>query len=36
MKLQEAVVIGGGLAGSEAAYQLAQRGVPVQTCSVTR
>ncbi len=30
MKLQEAVVIGGGLAGSEAAYQLAQRGVPVR------
>ena len=29
MKLQRVTVIGGGLAGSECAWQLARRGVPV-------
>lgn len=28
--MEEAIVIGGGLAGCEAAYQLAQRGIPVR------
>lgn len=28
--MEEAIVIGGGLAGSEAAYQLAQRGIAVR------
>ena len=32
--MQPVIVIGAGLAGSEAAWQLAQRGIPVQLCEM--
>lgn len=34
MRHKEVVVVGGGLAGSEAAWQLASRGVPVRLCEM--